>query len=229
MKVLDGPSGRTRWVRPMRPEIVADDGAGPPAGVARPGRRRRPRPDRRLEVRGPGSPSRPVRRSCRSDPSPSAPTSMRSRAATAASSGPGTPTCRRENTPTSGRPGGGAAARTAGRSWPSRSAGRIPTSRAGWATPRASIPRPCMSWRPRRAASRTGSVALGRIGVADLDGDGLADLWGEAEGQLRAFRGEPPEAWRTFGQFSPRGRRMSPGAAAVARPPTSMATGSPIP
>jgi hypothetical protein len=37
--------------------------------------------------------------------------------------------------------------------------------------------------------------------VADLDGDGVDDLWGEADGQLRAFRGEPPEAWRTIGVF----------------------------
>jgi hypothetical protein len=39
--------------------------------------------------------------------------------------------------------------------------------------------------------------------VADLDGDGLTDLWGDADGQLRAFRGEPPEAWRALGPFSP--------------------------
>ncbi len=50
---------------------------------------------------------------------------------------------------------------------------------------------------------------LRRPGVADLDGDGLTDLWGEAEGQLRAFRGEPPEAWRALGQFSP-ARKMNP-------------------
>jgi len=39
--------------------------------------------------------------------------------------------------------------------------------------------------------------------TADLDGDGLADLWGEADGQLRAFRGEAPEAWRALGWFRP--------------------------
>jgi outer membrane protein assembly factor BamB len=37
--------------------------------------------------------------------------------------------------------------------------------------------------------------------VADLDGDGLTDLWGNARGVLRAFRGEPPEAWRALGRF----------------------------
>ncbi len=41
--------------------------------------------------------------------------------------------------------------------------------------------------------------------VADLDGDGLDDLWGEADGQLRAFRGQAPEAWRAIGQFDPAG------------------------
>ena len=43
-------------------------------------------------------------------------------------------------------------------------------------------------------------------GVADLDGDGLRDLWGEAEGQLRAFRGPMPEAWRALGYFRAAGR-----------------------
>jgi tRNA A-37 threonylcarbamoyl transferase component Bud32/outer membrane protein assembly factor BamB len=41
--------------------------------------------------------------------------------------------------------------------------------------------------------------------VADLDGDGLADLWGAVEGELRALRGERPEAWRTLGAFQPAG------------------------
>ncbi len=45
------------------------------------------------------------------------------------------------------------------------------------------------------------AVGLNRVGVADLDGDGLSDLWGEVEGQLRAFRGEAPEAWRALGSY----------------------------
>jgi hypothetical protein len=40
---------------------------------------------------------------------------------------------------------------------------------------------------------------------ADLDGDGLRDLWGSAEGKLRAIRGETPEAWRVLGPFDPAG------------------------
>ncbi len=35
--------------------------------------------------------------------------------------------------------------------------------------------------------------------MADLDGDGLLDLRGEAGGQLQAFRSEAPEAWRALG------------------------------
>jgi hypothetical protein len=46
------------------------------------------------------------------------------------------------------------------------------------------------------------AVGLGKAGAADLDGDGLADLWGEVDGQLRAFRGEAPEAWRALGSFA---------------------------
>ena len=51
---------------------------------------------------------------------------------------------------------------------------------------------------------------VGRTGrnagaIADLDGDGLGDLWGEAGGELRAFRGEAPEAWRALGRFTPAG------------------------
>ncbi len=39
--------------------------------------------------------------------------------------------------------------------------------------------------------------------VADLDGDGLPDLWGEYQGDLRAFRGQGPETWRALGAFYP--------------------------
>jgi predicted Ser/Thr protein kinase len=44
-------------------------------------------------------------------------------------------------------------------------------------------------------------VGLSFPKTADLDGDGLADLWGSVEGTLRAFRGEAPEAWRVLGQL----------------------------
>jgi outer membrane protein assembly factor BamB len=41
--------------------------------------------------------------------------------------------------------------------------------------------------------------------VADLDGDGLDDLWGSVDGKLSAVRGEPSEAWRVLGRFQPAG------------------------
>ena len=34
--------------------------------------------------------------------------------------------------------------------------------------------------------------------TADLDGDGLTDLWGSVDGKLCAFRGGPPEPWRVL-------------------------------
>ncbi len=34
--------------------------------------------------------------------------------------------------------------------------------------------------------------------LADLDGDGLEDLWGAVAGKLGAFRAGPPEAWRSL-------------------------------
>ena len=44
---------------------------------------------------------------------------------------------------------------------------------------------------------------LGQVHGDDLDGDGLLDLWGEHEGDLRAFRGEGPEAWRALEMLDP--------------------------
>jgi hypothetical protein len=37
--------------------------------------------------------------------------------------------------------------------------------------------------------------------VADLDGDGLDDLWGSVDGKLRAYRGATPEVWRVLGPY----------------------------
>ncbi len=48
-------------------------------------------------------------------------------------------------------------------------------------------------------------TGLAQASFADLDGDGRDDLWGECEGELRAFRGEAPEAWRALGSFGPAG------------------------
>ena len=50
---------------------------------------------------------------------------------------------------------------------------------------------------------------LTQASVADLNGDGLTDLWGEVDGELRAFRGEAPEAWRVLGGFYSAGPRLS--------------------
>jgi outer membrane protein assembly factor BamB len=44
-------------------------------------------------------------------------------------------------------------------------------------------------------------TGLARARFADLDGDGLVDLWGNSDSELRAFRGEAPEAWRALGVF----------------------------
>ena len=44
-------------------------------------------------------------------------------------------------------------------------------------------------------------MGFSRARFADLDGDGMADLWGNSDGELRAFRGEASEAWRALGLF----------------------------
>ncbi len=46
-------------------------------------------------------------------------------------------------------------------------------------------------------------MGLTRIGAADLDGDGLLDLWGSAGGELRSVRGKTPELWRTVAPSGP--------------------------
>ena len=51
---------------------------------------------------------------------------------------------------------------------------------------------------------------LARASLADLDGDGLADLWGVVKGELRVFRGEGPEAWRALGRFQPPDEQYGP-------------------
>ena len=71
-------------------------------------------------------------------------------------------------------------------------------------------------------------------GAADLDGDGLTDLWGESAGELRAFRGETTETWRSLGGFVPAGDLDGEGVAdaitplvvAPTRDPSKNTTGS---
>jgi hypothetical protein len=60
-------------------------------------------------------------------------------------------------------------------------------------------------------------VGLANAGFDDLNGDGLADLWGNVNGELRAFRGEAPEAWRALGKFEEAGPR-EPGRPVVRAP-----------
>ena len=52
-------------------------------------------------------------------------------------------------------------------------------------------------------------LSLWRASALDLDGDGLGDLWGAVGGELLAFRGEAPEAWRALGRFWPPGSSYS--------------------
>jgi outer membrane protein assembly factor BamB len=59
-------------------------------------------------------------------------------------------------------------------------------------------------------AASTGTFAHTIDGLSwpktdDLDGDGLADLWGSVDNQLRAFRANAPEAWRALGGLQPAG------------------------
>ncbi len=48
-------------------------------------------------------------------------------------------------------------------------------------------------------------IGLTTVEVADLDGDGITDLWGDVDGQLHAFRGETPLRWRAIGSYHPAG------------------------
>ncbi len=102
--------------------------------------------------------------------------------------------------------------------WPPRFWGRGPDGRAFLAVPiggnlRAATIQPTPRDHPdapvvHLLSSSTGAEAhtvpgLSWPNVADLDGDGLDDLWGSVEGKLHAFRGEPPETWRALGGYVP--------------------------
>lgn len=58
------------------------------------------------------------------------------------------------------------------------------------------------------------AVGLDNPRPADLDGDGVLDLWGEVNGKAVAFRGTAPEAWRALERFE-----------AVARDSTNLVSG----
>ncbi|MHB1556668.1 MAG: FG-GAP repeat domain-containing protein [Isosphaeraceae bacterium] len=58
------------------------------------------------------------------------------------------------------------------------------------------------------------AVGLEHPRTADLDGDGVLDLWGEVNGKAVAFRGTAPEAWRALERLD-----------AVAREPENLVSG----
>ena len=92
-------------------------------------------------------------------------------------------------------------ARTAGRFWPFRSAAFILTELSE--TSHAALVNPPVVHLLEASTGRERQTidGLSRASDADLDGDGLTDLWGKVDGEVRAFRGEAPEAWRTLGEF----------------------------
>ena len=116
--------------------------------------------------------------------------SMRFLEKTAIHSGGGTAIMGPINPCRSGGSAGGGAGLMAGRSW------RFLSESVS-----ATFLRSSRIWRLRRGEPFPRLSDSVVIGVADLDGDGLTDLWGEADGQLRAFRGEAPELWRTLDSF----------------------------
>ncbi len=64
---------------------------------------------------------------------------------------------------------------------------------------------------------------------ADLDGDGLDDLWGSVDGKLRAFRAPGPVGWRMLGRFDGAGDLDGDGIGDVlTRPSDEIASNSPM-
>ncbi len=204
LQVLDGGSGRTRWARPMQPETKAEDGLHHILEA----------PD--LDGDGSRDLIAISRFEGRNPPAPRTTAAWRDRRpepvrifVDALSGRDGRPLWSwHEDIPSD----------KVTHVWPPRWWGRGPDGWPMLAVPlggqnpeqpgglgRSSNFLPPAVHMLEASAGRETQRALGlqQIGVADLDGDGLDDLWGEADGQLRAFRGEPPEAWRALGQFVP--------------------------
>ena len=143
---------------------------------------------------------------------------MRYRERTAVRSGGGTATMRPIGPCRSGGCAGGDAAPTAGRCWPFRSG-----------KPALDVPPIVENLEASTGRAVSSALGLSQAGVADLDGDGLDDLWGEADGQLVHFRGETPELWRVHSVLWRGPRPFSMGRLpSFNRRPISMATGWPI-
>ena len=94
---------------------------------------------------------------------------------------------------------------TVGRSLPLRWAGMIPMTRACSAGRTRWPRRSCTLLEASTGKEQHTVIGLANASVADLNGDGVADLWGETSGELRAYRGEAPERWRALGHFEPAG------------------------
>jgi hypothetical protein len=206
VRVLDGASGRTRWVRPMRPETKAQDGL-----------------DRILDapdLDGDGVPELvAVSRFDGRNP-PASPADRRSEPervyVDALSGQDGHPLWSWHVDLPEYKFNWIGAPRWWGRGpdgWPLLAVplGGQDPSQAGRPLPSSNLNPPTVHVLEASTGRELNRImGLSRVSVADLDGDGLIDLWGEADGQLRAFRGEPPEAWRALGPFSPARKADSP-------------------
>ena len=227
MKVLDGPSGRTRWVRPMSPETAADDGPdhlleAPDLDgdgvrdlivVSHFDGRQPARVPRRESLR-----ARPRVRRCALGPGRATPLVL--------ARGPGG----RQDRPHLAAPMvGPRAGRLAGAGDPARRA-ESRRVRLAEPAPSTSIPQPCMSWRPRRGASGTGP--WGWAAWASATSTATASSTSGARpkaGSRPSAASRPRRGARSARSPRPEGLISTGTGAAIVRPPTSTATGSPIP
>ena len=99
----------------------------------------------------------------------------------------------------SSRCSGGAGAPTAGRCWPFRLAASWPRRRRARVSPFSSPDPPVVHFLAGTTGHEEHTIdGLSWPKTADLDGDGMTDLWGSIDGKLCAFRGRLPEPWRVL-------------------------------